>query len=156
MEGLACVRGLCSTAPRLGELCSDDSRCDTGLVCIFDGSTGMQSCQPPPRVGERCDSGICEASAFCDWGTMLCAARLDVGGDCQFDNSRCIEGLVCLGDDRGSITRCAPLPRLGERCTSGVCFEAACVEAPAVGQCEPTLCTQLGGGDVEPPRPEPF
>ncbi len=83
-------RGVCSTAPKLGENCAFG--CAKGLVCGADGK-----CAPLKPIDTPCEaSSECEADLICLSGA--CRPRRKLGDSCTFDPdvpSTCEPGLAC-------------------------------------------------------------
>jgi hypothetical protein len=143
----ACDQAIAGTTP-LGEDCTLDEECEGDGICDFD--------------------------AACP-GT--CIAKLTAGKDCNGQNSRCADGLVCSdatnkcaapagkGDACGGgieVQCAAPLLCLGDDADedpprAGECFDAADVQTEALGEpcsfigdinlCEPDLSCVLAAVD---------
>jgi hypothetical protein len=83
-------RGVCSTAPKLGENCAFG--CARGLICGADGK-----CAALKPIDTPCDaSPECESDLICLSGA--CRPRRKLGDSCTFDPtvpSTCEPGLAC-------------------------------------------------------------
>ncbi len=178
----ACVDASILSSPRgLGEVCSTDTQCRSGICVIRDGvgecsvTCGVRSpCEEGfACVGERCIvrreqpvGGPCLTSDDCALGAV-CAAQ----GDRRWCTSLCTAEAPCpMGFDCIAVSGtpiCAPMGGLvGEPCTTdvecsiGMCREGACT-APcsATERCGPGfLCEALADGSracFAPPPPPP-
>jgi hypothetical protein len=118
-----------------------------GAACAFDGECVSQTCDlgactmaccqgtcvgdtapAIAKVGESCDPGRCEATAYCDGDTGMCIARRGSGGACTLIDE-CKFGLDC--DPTGT---CGTLPKLGDSCT-GACRDEGTTCSPTTRLC---------------------
>lgn len=152
-SGLTCNMGLCGGAPRLGEPCSDDGRCEIGLACEWDPFSGGQFCQPARPEGSPCDRGGCDVGLFCDWttGSPVCRRFPGEGEECP--SGACQEGLECRFFAPLSRSICVPPAHLGEECSSICSAEAYCGDDLGGGTCTPLVCDLVSGGGIGPPIP---
>ena len=114
MLGLECRNDVCSMPLPMplamqGEACSDDSDCDTDLVCIED------MCDIAPAAGMLGD--FCAPDLPCGEGLMcedsVCVMSLGMMGDACSEDTDCDTDLVCIE----SMCDTAPLPgMLGDFC----------------------------------------
>ncbi len=138
--------GTCTSRKEAGEPCLDGVECAPGLTCTYDATTGDSVCQqmtihPPAEEGAECgETGGnawtgCADGLFCD-ADEVCRAFLPAGAPCSSTDT-CVEGMVCVPKDEGSVcaeaivqnavgdscddvTRaCNPIYNL--RCVSGSC-----------------------------------
>jgi hypothetical protein len=84
-----------------GAACDYDGQCGPGLFCRYDfepyPSSGTESCQPLPKVGESCeDSYECVAGARCDFASDTCV-------DPIADGQACDPNIPCAGVCRGDV-----------------------------------------------------
>jgi Cys-rich repeat protein len=121
--GQACdVSGVCSDTGGLHQPCTDNTTCDTGLYCIFDGATyncDVCSITPDnPCAGglfcdvsgywaacvDLCDGVTCADTETCDPGTGDCNCNADLcGGVCCNTGTHCVDD-ACKGpSDLGGI-----------------------------------------------------
>lgn len=173
-EEPACAAVLRGRMGRNGP-CMDSAECAGDGVCGFDPNCAEQCCvgacrvrAEPLAVGEPCGGSIpCDDEGFCDFnvapGTALvCAPRVEVGGDCSLG-----QGCVATGSCDGSTCRALKVAKVGESCGGDVtCADPAlcnydndgsrrCLLAPQLGApCEPngrvcarfdTRCDEVSG-----------
>lgn len=140
--GLGCFEGICGPLGRDGDLCDDVGRCAQPFLCRADA--GALRCGLPREIGEPCESSDECGDARCDFlETGACAPPLPAGAPC-FSDKDCGGSLVCFFDDVTFAQRCAPAPRLGERCGSSACPpDAYCRSEPQPRRCEPRVCDEL-------------
>ena len=156
-DGLGCVGGTCGPLPRLGEPCTEDSRCEAGLVCLTDRVTFLQRCEPPLPEGADCrdTGGGCAEGLFCDFSSFfssVCRAFPTEGQECR---GTCVPGLDCRFFPPLSRSICVPPPGLGEECDSVCTGDAFCTTDVSAGRCVQRICDVVspGGGPVPPIEP---
>jgi MYXO-CTERM domain-containing protein len=158
LDGNVCVAadGACSVcidasrfgSPRgLGEICSDDTQCRSGLCVV---RAGIGECSTPCGAGDSCGEGF-----SCTDGNCLLDREQPVGGPC-LTSADCARGAVCAaqGDRRWCTATCsadAPCP-LGFSCVDvgsmicapagGLTGEACSIDMEcSTGMCREGTCT---------------
>ncbi len=119
--------GTCASLPGLGDDCSMNFQCDTGLTCL----AGI--CEAPLANGEPCLQYSGCASNYCDTTdpqNPVCAAPPGIGDPCV---SICSANAYCDG------MVCVELPGEGEPCPTYQCKPDLYCGAEDV-------CESLGGG----------
>lgn|GEM_PF-6411082 len=140
-EGLSCRaggngEGMCLPLRRLGDPCTSDSLCLSGLVCA-NPAEGLRSCQSPATEGTSCEELACDPSdedLYCaseeneTTGIIrkVCKRKLGPENECTKD-ADCRQGLWCNYLVVSSDGLCADKLADGKscevhaQCTSGKC-----------------------------------
>lgn len=120
---------------QVGEQCDFDDDCAGGkegkATCVYDFDSGVGTCQALGDVGAPCTSTFdCVDSAYCDYDSDLCAARVAAGGACTL-GSECLDGYYCPS----STYQCTAQNENGAACTSfsecrsGNCENGTCASS---------------------------
>ncbi|MEZ4408034.1 MAG: MopE-related protein [Polyangiales bacterium] len=148
-DGVSCTRDRCDEARRACVAEADNTRCALPAVCDPVRDCTVVRCRADAECdngnvcdgAERCSGGLCVTGAplRCDDGVACTVDRCDPRGGCLNapDDNRCSDGVFCNGAEvcvaRVGCTAGRPLLcDTGDRCTAGVCSEAArgCVMSP--------------------------
>ena len=140
VSGATCNAGTCVQLPAQGETCLF-GQCAAGLVC----DPSSQLCGPRHALGETCFGPLeCADGLACDLTTFpgACIAKLQQGGSCNGDSTRCSDGLYCAPEGT-----CMPLLAAGAECMGpDACGpQAECVFPPTGGPSG--HCAPLGTTD---------
>jgi hypothetical protein len=144
VEGLACIRATCATAPGETEYCADDQECAPGLACR---NSGELRCALPAIEGEPCSSfgerNECAEGLYCDGGSNQCTARRGAGESCNSWTYECQIGLDCIYDVAGGLATCQTIPTEGAPCSSACAEGLSCQYGPIGGVCSPEVCNDI-------------
>lgn len=154
-DHLDCVDYHCAEPPipEGGDCLPEGSQCVDGTVCA--GTASEKSCVSVIPGGGSCtddDLSVCEEGFECIDGT--CAVHpVPEGGDCLPEDSKCVEGTICVGTD--AVKTCITPISPGGECTDDVlsvceedydCVEGVCSPptVPKGGDCsaEDAVCTE--------------
>jgi hypothetical protein len=136
-DGLVCISGVCDVP-------SCDEACCTG-TCVGETAPAIA------KIGESCETALCETASFCDRDTFVCAARKPQGAFCGA-LEECQFGLDC-----DQTAECRPAPGPGEACT-GRCRDVGttcsavshtCVKVALAGEsCNDVACSPFYACDA--------
>jgi hypothetical protein len=140
-------RNQCATASPT--TCQQDGVCDGNGGCrryAAGTNCGGGACGADNEAsGNLCDgSGVCRASSAVDCTPGLCK----VGGcveDCS-TNDDCATSGFCDGGHCALRRALGAVCKKGEECSSNLCVDGVCCNAPCSGQCE--ACDVPGAGGV--------
>ncbi|MBN2574513.1 MAG: hypothetical protein JXP73_08095 [Deltaproteobacteria bacterium] len=116
-----------SGTKQVGEKCDFDNDCAGGTegkaTCEYDFDSGVGTCKALGEVGAPCESTFdCVDSAYCDYDSDLCAARVAAGGACTL-GSECLDGYYCPS----GTNQCTAQKENGAACTSfSECRSSTC------------------------------
>lgn len=130
-RGAACPR-TCQPRGVLGEVCSVDGDCRSGLYCkVATGASGVGQCATFATVDT-----VCAADSHCAEGLRcidtFCRRLPGLNEPCF--QGHCEDGLYC--GDLGQGPVCLTRKRAGDACLSDICA-AGLVCEPVLGQCAP-------------------
>ena len=138
------------TRPKLGDACSADNPCDTGLKCGDDGKCVEGAAQ----LGEACGAAVvcadgleCGAEGKCVEKSGSADEKALLGEDCGADKS-CADGLECGAEGKCVEKTADPGPGPnedpcatancpdGKACLAGRCYDEACIVDGAEMVCD--------------------
>jgi hypothetical protein len=98
-----------------GQICFNDSWCQAGLICVFEGDSDAGACHAPLALGAACSSWSCGGGLVCDLTQFVCIQPKDLGAACA-GNTECASGYCPPDPTGGTDQTCATPPAM---CTGG-------------------------------------
>lgn len=98
----------------VGQPCSNDYECQSGLSCVGETTSQDGRCQAPGMSGDTCGLGNCAGNCVIEWGLgnhPACAQGLYCLGTCQAlsnDGQACFGDGSCVAPDVCTDNKCAP------------------------------------------------
>lgn|GEM_PF-4555809 len=90
-----CIDGTCQRSVQLGQSCLFNTNCGVNSVCDRPLRSALGSCIALRKMGENCDSEICEAGLYCD---QTCKTAAKVNENCEQIPCQDPQRLKCINN----------------------------------------------------------